>query len=249
MEEYLKLFFLALLGVLAGFINIFAGGGSLLTLPFLIFMGLPPNMANGTNRIAIFIQNIFAVAKFKQLNVIPGETIWITTLPAIAGSLIGANIAVDINEVLFKRILAIVMIMVMGFIFFGKKKPTHAFTGELSLSKKVLLVISFFVIGIYGGFIQAGVGFLLITALTATGYDLVKTNALKVLVVLAFTPFALMIFIMNGQVNFLYGFVLAIGNSTGAIIATKMVVEKGHNFIRWIVIAAVTVFAIKLFFG
>lgn len=249
MSEILKLIFLILIGIFAGFLNIIAGGGSLLTLPFLIFIGLPANMANGTNRIAILIQNMFATARFHHFDVIPKGVILITTTPALIGSVLGAQLAVDINELLFKRTLAIIMILVLGLMFFGPGKKVLKSTPSLNSGKKVLLAISFFGVGVYGGFIQAGMGFLLIMILTAIGYDLVRSNALKVLVVLIFTPVVLFIFISRGQVDFLKGFVLAAGNAFGGWIGTRVVVEKGHNFIRWIVMVAVFSFAVKLILG
>ena len=247
-NEFLKLVLLALIGGLAGFINIFAGGGSLLTLPFLIFMGLPAPMANGTNRIAILVQNIFGTIRFHRFNVIPRGIILVTTIPAIAGSVIGAKIAIEIDELLFKRTLAIIMLVVMGLMLCrpGRRLPEKI---HLNPKKQILLALSFFVVGVYGGFIQAGIGLFIIMVLTLTGYDLVRTNALKILIVLIYTPFALSVFILNGQIDVLKGLVLSAGNATGAWLATRIVVEKGHDFVRWLVMAAIVAFAIKLFWG
>ncbi len=247
MPEFFKLILLTLLGVFAGFLNITAGGGSLLTLPFLIFLGLPATVANGTNRIAILIQNIFATARFHQFKVIPKGTTLIAVAPSLVGSIIGAHLALDIDELLFKRILAVIMILVLSIMLFRSDKNVTYPALSLSTSKKCFMAVAFFGIGIYGGFIQAGIGFLLIMALTTVGYDLVRTNALKVLVVLIFTPTVLFIFIVNGQVDFVKGLVLAAGNAMGAWIATRVVVEKGHRFIRWIVMLTLVGFAVKLF--
>lgn len=249
MSELLNFLLLIFLGALAGFLNVTAGGGSLLTLPFLIFLGLPAGVANGTNRIAILVQNIFATARFHQFKVIPKGVTLITAVPAIAGAIVGAQIAVDIDEALFKRLLAVIMILVMGLMFFRKTEKPPSTPAALNPKQSALLAASFFAVGVYGGFIQGGIGFLIITVLSLAGYDLVKTNALKVLVVLIFTPFALGIFIVNGQVDFLKGLTLAVGNASGAWVASRVVVEQGHNFIRWIVMIAVLAFAVKLFFG
>lgn len=248
MQEPTKLIILALLGIAAGFLNVTAGGGSLLTLPFLIFLGLPAPIANGTNRIAILVQNIFATTRFHQFKVIPGGVTLTTGIPAVIGSILGAQLAVDIDELLFKRILAVIMVIVIGLMFL---KPGHNLQASpiINKNKKIILAISFFGIGIYGGFIQGGIGFLIITVLSLIGYDLVRTNALKVLVVLFFTPFALLVFILHDEVNFLLGVVLAAGNAVGAWLASRVVVERGHNFIRWIVVIAVIGFAVKLFLG
>ena len=249
MSELLKLVLLVLIGIFAGFLNITAGGGSLLTLPFLIFLGLPATVANGTNRIAILIQNIFATTRFHKFNVIPKGVTLITAMPALLGAILGAQLAIEINELLFKRLLALIMILVLGLMFFGPKKQSPQSIPSFTLRRKLFLAISFFGIGVYGGFIQAGIGFLIIMVLTAIGYDLVRTNALKVLVILIFTPVVLYIFISKGQVDFIKGFVLAAGNALGGLIGTRIVVEKGHRFIRGIVMVAVIVFALKLFLG
>ena len=249
MEETLQLILLSIIGIFAGFLNVTAGGGSLLTLPFLIFLGLPATVANGTNRIAILVQNIFATAKFHQFEVIPKGVTIITALPAIAGSVLGAQLAVEIDELLFKRLLAIIMVLILGLIFFNPKVEELNSTPEISGGKKFILMIAFFGIGFYGGFIQGGIGFLFIAVLAFAGYDLVRTNALKVLIILIFTPFVLLVFILNNQVDFFRGSILAAGNAVGALLATHVVVERGHKFIRWVVLIAAVGFAIKLFFG
>lgn len=246
MSELLGLLLLIFIGMFAGFLNVTAGGGSLLTLPFLIFLGLSPTTANGTNRIAILVQNIFATTRFHQFNVIPREVTLITAISALIGCVVGANMAIQIDEQLFKRILAVIMVLVLGLMFFRKSNISQIETLNLTLFKKVYLAGAFFFLGIYGGFIQAGIGFLIIIVLSLAGYDLVKTNALKVLVVLIFTPVALYIFIKEGHVDFFKGGVLAIGNALGALIGTQVMIVKGHRFIRWIVMVAVVAFAVKL---
>ncbi len=247
MTDLLKLVALAGIGGLAGFLNVTAGGGSLLSLPFLIFLGLPPTAANGTNRIAILVQNIFATTRFHRFQVIPKGVTLITAGPAVVGAILGAQIAVDIDQLLFKRLLAVIMVVVMALIFFGpgsrEANPSHT-PGRRA---RFWLPVAFLGVGLYGGFIQGGIGFLLIAVLSLAGYDLVRTNALKVLVILCFTPFALLVFVLHGQVDVVKGLVLACGNALGAWLASRMVVEKGQRFIRWIVMLAVLGFAAKLF--
>ena len=247
-EIILEYFVLVAVGTVAGFMNVTAGGGSLLTLPLLIFLGLPATVANGTNRVAILVQNISATWRFQRFEVIPKDIILTTAVPAVFGAVVGAQIAVEIDELLFKRILAVVMLLVMAAIFFKPRKNDFSVAPTFPAAKKGVLAGAFFLIGIYGGFIQGGIGFLLLLALSLAGYDLVRSNALKVLVVLIFTPFALAVFIKNGQVDYVSGLVLACGNAAGAWLATKVVVDRGHNFVRWLVMAAVVVFAVKLFF-
>ncbi|HAP17489.1 MAG TPA: hypothetical protein DCR38_06995, partial [Butyricimonas virosa] len=99
------------LGTAAGFINTFAGGGSMLVVPFLIFIGLPANVANATNRIAILLQNVVSVSSFKQKKILDFKTDSKLLLPVALGSIAGAFIAVDINEEIFKKVIAGLLII------------------------------------------------------------------------------------------------------------------------------------------
>ena len=237
---------LAVVGVLAGFLNVLAGGGSLLTLPLLIFFGLPAATANGTNRIAIFCQNIFAITGFKRQGVFPIRLALLCTPPALVGSYIGAQLAVTVDEMLFRRLLALVMVVVLLFMVIDPMKRLHRPEMPMTPVRLAVLLVSFFGIGVYGGFVQAGVGFLIITGLLVHGLDLVRTNAVKVLVIFAFTAVALGVFVAHGQVDYVLGFALAAGNSMGGWFASHLAVKKGHEWIKRFVIATVLIFALRL---
>ncbi|MBN2616452.1 MAG: sulfite exporter TauE/SafE family protein [Bacteroidales bacterium] len=235
-------------GLLVGFINTLAGGGSIISLSILIMLGLPATLANGTNRIAVGLQNVVAVSSFKQQKVLSWKKGLQLAVPAIAGSLIGAQIAADINERDFQIAIGIIMLLMLVFILFKPQKYIYgkAEVQDRPINWKVYIV--FFFIGIYGGFIQMGVGyFLLAGILLGAGFDLVKANAIKVLIVLAYTPFTLFIFFYNHQIDWKYGLTLAIGNMAGAWIASRMAVKKGVNFVKWVIVIVVLVTTGQLF--
>jgi len=192
--SWVEILVLVISGVLVGFINTLAGGGSVISLSLLLLLGLPANIANGTNRIAILIQNIAAVGSFKQQKVLDWRKGIKLAIPAILGAIAGAWIAVDLNEALIEKSIAVVMIMMLFIILF---KPQRFIKERIDLiNKKVswIQVIIFFFIGMYGGFIQMGVGYFLLAGLVlSAGYELVKANAVKVLIVLVFTIFALIV--------------------------------------------------------
>lgn len=235
-------------GLLVGFINTLAGGGSIISLSILIMLGLPATIANGTNRIAVGLQNIVAVSSFKQQKVLSWKKGLQLAVPTIIGSLLGAEIAVDINEQNFQIAIGIIMLLMLIFILF---KPQKYIYGKAEVQEKPInwkVYIVFFFIGIYGGFIQMGVGyFLLAGIILGIGFDLVKSNAIKVLIVLAYTPFALLIFIFNNQINWKYGLILAVGNMAGAWIASRMAVKKGVNFVKWVIVIVVLITAGQMF--
>jgi uncharacterized membrane protein YfcA len=249
MDPYLwQIPLLFVVGVVAGILNVLAGGGSLLTLPLLIFMGLPSAMANGTNRIAIFCQNLFAIRGFRQRGMLPMNLALLCTPPALLGSWLGANLAISLDDQLFKRLLALIMLGVLIFTAVDPMKRFRQRQMEFSLLRKLVLVISFFGVGVYGGFVQAGVGFLVITALLAHGLDLVRINAIKVFVIFAYTFVALGVFIAHDQISYGLGFALAAGNSLGGMIGPKLAVDKGHDWIKKVVTLTVAAFALKLLF-
>jgi uncharacterized membrane protein YfcA len=248
MENLWEIPLILVTGVFAGFLNTVAGGGSLLSLPVLIFLGLPSAVANGTNRVAVFIQNASAITGFRRKGVSDFAYSALLTLPALVGAWIGAGIAIEMDQALFNRILSGIMIVVLLTTLFS---PTKRLTGgaeNLSLPRKIVGMAAFFLVGIYGGFIQAGVGFIVIAALTLiNGFDLVRTNAIKVFVIFFYTIIALIVFIMSGNVSWPLGLTLAVGNATGAWIGSHWAVDKGEKWIRVVLVVTVLAFAIRLF--
>jgi uncharacterized membrane protein YfcA len=239
---------LVLVGLVAGFLNVLAGGGSLLTLPILIFTGLPAAVANGTNRVAIFFQNIFAISGFRRQGVFPIKLALLCVGPALVGSYIGANLAVTLDDQMFRRTLAVIMVGVLIFTALDPMKRLRGQVERFTPVRIAVLLVSFFAIGVYGGFVQAGVGFLILTGLLVHGLDLVESNAIKVIVIFAFTIVALGVFIYHGEVDYGLGMALAAGNSAGGWIGTHMAVKKGHDWIKKVVTFTILVFALKLFF-
>ncbi len=230
-----------------GFINTLAGSGSLISLPLLIFLGIPANVANGTNRVGVLIQNLVAAGSFKQRKMLDTRMGLMLAAPATVGAIIGAQVAVNLDEAMMRRTIGALMVVMLVVILIKPKRWLEGHSEEIRDRPGWLQVFIFFAIGIYGGFIQAGVGvFLLAGLVLSIGYDLVKANAVKVLIIFCFTTFALIVFVINGQVLWGIGFLLAIGNALGGWVAAKMAVERGAVFVRWLLIAVVAVSAAKL---
>lgn len=246
MEWYMYII-IAFSGVFAGFINTIAGSGSLITLPLLMFVGLPANVANGTNRIAILMQNIVGVTSFKKQKILETKSSAYLIVPAVIGSIIGANLAIDLDENLMRKAIAFLLIVMFFIILLKPDQWIKGQAGKISRKPSTVQIIVFFCIGLYGGFIQAGVGFFLLAGLVlSVGYDLLKANALKLLIVLVYTPFALFVFMYNHQINYELGFVLAIGNMIGAYIASKYASRIGNAVIRYILLIIILLSALKL---
>ena len=249
MSEWYHYMLLVGVGFIVGFINTVAGGGSLISLPVLIFLGLPPNVANGTNRVAVVIQTALATAGFKSKGVSTFPFNIYLGISALLGAIIGAYIAVDIKGEAFNRILAIIMIVVVFIIIF---KPEIKFENlkEQCTGKHLWIgIIAFFFFGIYGGFINAGLGFIIILFLHYINQmTLLRANATKVAVVFIYTLAALTVFVLNDKVNWKVGLILAIGNGSGAWLASRISVKKGDGFIKTFLVIMVVAMSIKLWF-
>ncbi|MGB0896297.1 MAG: sulfite exporter TauE/SafE family protein [Flavobacteriaceae bacterium] len=246
MIEYLVLI---IVGFIAGFVNTIAGGGTLLSMPMLIFMGLPPSVANGTNRVAILIQTAIGVKGFHSKGVSTFPFSVYLGVSALFGSLIGAQIAADIKGDTFNKILAAIMVIVVVLMFIKPKASLSEFSERLTGKYLYISIVIFFFLGIYGGFINAGIGFMMLLVLPYINrLSLVKSNATKVAVVCLYTVGAVVMFALNDKINWKYGLILAIGNASGAWISSRWSVDKGDKMVKRFVMLMITILSIKLWF-
>ena len=249
MQEILSYFFLIVIGFVAGFLNTVAGGGTLLTLPILIFMGLPAPLAQGTNRIAILLQTLTAIKGFKSKGVSTYPFSLYLGISSFFGSIIGAYLALDFDGKPFNRMLAVVMILVLLITLFNPNKNNINLTEKLTQKPLLIAIIVFFFLGIYGGLINAGIGFLIMLVLPyVNGMSLLRTNATKVFVVFIYTIGALIVFAIDNQINYGLAAVLSVGNMSGAWISSRWSVKKDDKVIQLFLIVTVFALAVKLWF-
>ncbi len=238
--SWITIVIIILAGILAGFINTLSGGGSVISLSLLILLGLPANIANGTNRISIFFQTFSSVSSFTRQKMFTNlKPLWLG-IPATIGSIFGALLAVDVNERVIEIAMGIAMVIMVFFLFY---KPDKWLKENSAMLQRPLTWWQFgllFLAGFYGGFIQVGVGYFFLMALVlGIGYDLVKANAVKNLIVFLYAIFALLVFVIKGEVNYLYGLILSAGSVIGALIASWLAVKKGAAFIRAVILLSV----------
>ena len=234
-------------GILVGFINTLAGGGSVISLSLLLILGLPATIANGTNRVSVFFQTSSSVITFWRKKMFTTRKIWWLILPATVGSVIGAWVATGIKSEALEIAMVIIMAFMLIFIFLKPERWMKENTAFLEKKIRWWQVFLFFAVGWYAGFIQVGVGYFLLMALVlGVGFELVKANAVKNLIVLFSAAVSLVIFIASDQVNYLYGLLLSIGSIIGAYIASMMAVKKGGKFVGWVIVASVILAGLKI---
>lgn len=263
---------LAGVGLIAGILNVLAGGGSLIVMPTMVFLGIPGAVTNGTARVAILGQNLTAIAGFRQKGFSDFKVSFSLALCALPGTFLGAFLGTKLTGVWFNRILAGVMLSVLVTMILGQRKkktpqqetatepasdpgpdpasPTEpaeaagtAAENGHSVAGHLLMVLA----GFYGGFIQAGVGFILIAIMNSLmKIDLVRTNMHKVFIVAIYTIAAIGIFAWQGKIHWVTGLILTAGMSAGGWIGSHLAVSKGESFIRTVLYIAIVGMSIKL---
>lgn len=236
-------------GIIAGIINTLAGSGSLVTIPMLIYLGLPSNVANATNRVGVFVQNVVGITTFWQsgkMNLSGG--LWLVA-PAIPGAFVGAWLAAQLGKQEMDIVIAVVMVVMLIVILSDAERWLREQSQVRPGRPSWWVLLLFFGIGVYGAFIQAGVGvFILAAMVLGTGYSLVHANAIKLMIVLVVTTIALAIF-ANGQlIDWGLGALMAVGQSIGAWMAARFATrnKNANVWVRRLLIAVIVVSIINL---
>lgn len=241
-------------GILAGIINTLAGSGSTITLPMLVFLGVPAHEANATNRIGVALQNIAAVVTLRRSRkVAPTVADFWYTGAMMVGSIGGAAVAAEIDERITNYAITAMLVLVLATILLKPERwlrdQTEPPASGVPPWSRLLL---FLAIGAYGGFIQAGVGlFILAGLILGANYTLVHANTVKLEAVLYFTLVALVVFLVLGT-HFWWGIglLMAVGQSLGAWLAARFMAdfENARYWIRWLLIIVI-VYSIVRFSG
>ena len=234
---------LVVAGFIGGIINTLAGGGSMLTLPALMMLGMPADLANATNRIGVLLQSLTGANEFRRNDRLDASAIIPVLIPTSAGALCGSLAASYLPVFILKPVLlaSMVAIALTMLVKPALVAPPEG-TPVLTFREKPGAAAGLFVAGVYGGFVQAGVGFILILALAGgLRYDLVRTNALKMVCTAVFSVVALTVFVLRDQVLWIPGLILAIGTVAGAWLSVRFAISVKQNTLKWILFVMVTI--------
>ena len=209
-------------GGFAGVLNTLAGNGSAITLTILTeVIGLPPNIANGTNRVGIFTQSLAGCYAFYKNGKLDVKRSWVYIVPTIIGALIGVVVAVYVSNDQFKSVFRVMMVVMLFVILIKPKRWLQ----KTDLTKKPNIAIAvpmFLAMGFYGGFIQMGMGvFFLAVMVLFAKYSIIDSNAVKLFAVTFYTVFVIAIFQWNGLIDWEVGAVMAIGQTTGGYLTAN----------------------------
>ncbi|WP_432797989.1 sulfite exporter TauE/SafE family protein [Poriferisphaera sp. WC338] len=248
MPDYILYILLAITGLIAGFVNTLAGGGSFLTIPALIyFFNLPPQIANATNRFSVIFYAGTSSSIFLKHGLTDYRLMLRLLIPSIVGAVCGAGAAAILPPKSFQLIFGIAMIL-MALTFILKPKILLE-TRHRTKPTPIKELFVFYLIGFYGGFMQAGVGLLLLAGIAIFhAKDLVKSNAIKVTLAFFFGFVSVAIFAYYGQIDYVKGAVIAIGAIIGALIGAKLAIKKGARLIFFFVITIAIITGINLIY-
>ncbi len=239
--DALELSILAAGAFAAGVVNTLAGGGSLITVGLLVWLGMPGTLANGTNRIGVLCQSVTSAWRFRAEGISGIRDALPVLLPTLAGSLVGAYGISRVTPEIFERIFGVVMLaMLVPTLRPSREPPAEAGIRQWSPAVRVLV---FFAIGLYGGAIQAGIGIVLIFALSRAGYDLVRANSVKVVVIAALTAVAVPVFVWSDQVEWVPAIALTVGFIAGGYAGVRLAVTGGERVVRPVLVVAVLALA------
>lgn len=236
-----------LAGFVVGIINTMAGSGSVIVYSLFMALGIPADVANGTIRVGVIMQTGAASLRFFKKGKLILKKGLLLAIPIVAGAIIGSSVAVNMPEEIFEKAIGAVLLFLLIFVIFDPKRWIEEQKSRTTRKIGFLQVILFLAIGFYGGFVHIGVGIFLLSALVVqAGYDLVKANALKVFLVLLYSPVALTVFILHDQIELVIGLIAAIGNFAGGIVGSHLAIKRGAKFIRILLILIIIIFSFHL---
>ena len=227
-------------GVIVGIINTLGGGGSVISMALFMAMGLPVNVANGTNRIAVVLQNLSSTLTFIRKRMLDIKSGLLLSIPAIIGNIIGSMVAMEVDDTTFRICLSVVLAVILVYLIFDRQRP-HLHTGH-SLTIRWWHYIWFLLLGFYGGYIYIGLGYVILAVtIWSMKLDIITANVIKGFIIFVATPFSLIIFMLDGQVDYAFGLWHGLGNIIGAALASHFAMAWGVKFVRWFTLAILVV--------
>ncbi len=234
-------------GLVAGVVNTLAGGGSLLTVPLLVLLGLPGGIANGTNRVGILLQCLAAVWGFRKEGIFEPRRVAEAAVPVVLGSLVGAFAIARLADATFERVFGVLMLLLLVPTLrqlSGRSRPPD--DGARPGWSRGTSALVFFGVGLYAGAFQAGVGLPLLFALLHAGHDVVRANAIKVAVIAVSTVAAVPVFAAQGLIAWGPALLLALGFTAGGRLGARVAARGGERVVRPVLAAAVLLLAARM---
>lgn len=236
---------LFLAGILAGLYASTVGGGSLISLPLLLFAGLPTPVAIATNRLSATILEFFSAAKFYKEGKLDLKKGFFFGFIASLGSIIGSQLVFEVDKKYLNLVVGILFLIAFFFIFNHKKLGLHE-KSQKNISP-IFLYLGIFLLGIYGGFFGAGFGTFIIIFLVLLGFDFIKSAAIGRMTGFLMSLCATLIFADHSIIQYSYALSLGAGMAIGSWIGIGVALKKGEKFVRTLLLIVFFLSILKLF--
>jgi uncharacterized membrane protein YfcA len=245
MSEISTLLSVLVVGVIAGFFGSMVGGGSLLSIPFLMFLGLPPQVAIATDRFGGIGAATTALYKYWKA----GKIVWKYVLPlsviSLIGSLIGANILLNVDPDILQRIAGVLLLILLPFVFL--KRDLGVEHTKINKFKLIVGSLVYLIIQIFTGFFGAGTGpFIFYTLMIGFGLTIIESVATQIIPLLVLTVSSLAIFAQKGIIDYQMGLILLLGMAMGGYIGAHTALKKDNIWVRRLFIILVVIASVRL---
>jgi len=237
--------FLFAVSFVAGTIDAIAGGGGLLTIPALLYVGIPPDIALATNKLQGTFGSFTSSLYFLRKQIVNLNDIKLMIFSSLIGSAIGTWLVLQIDTTNLKKLIPILLIGIGIYFLFSPK------AGEVDRDKKISVVLFSLVvvstIGFYDGFFGPGTGsFFAIAFVSLLGYNLTRATAHAKILNFTSNISALVFFMIYGKIFWLAGSVMVLGQILGSLVGSKMVLKNGHKLVRPLIVIVSFIISIKL---
>lgn len=245
MTEIILLVLIFFIGIASGFIGSMVGGGGLISIPFLIFLGLPPQTAIATDRMGVVGLSLGAIPKFWREKKILWKYIPLFVVISLMGAYIGANILLSIDQKILSRLVGIIILTALPLMFLKSDMGIKSI--KETKNKKLVGYLIYFLIMIYAGFFGGGAGALVFyTLMFFFGFTVIEASATGIVPWLPLSLLSLFIFAIHGIVDYRNGIVLFIGMSLGGYLGASTAIKKGNKWIKSLFGIVVIISGIKL---
>ena len=242
MDNTIIILTLIISGIVVGIINTLAGGGAIISMTLFMVLGLPIGIANGTNRIAVVLQNLTSSLAFLRKRMLDIKSGIKLSIPAVIGNIVGSMVATHISDTVFTICMAIVLTVVLIYMILDQSHKHPHIHGGHPLEIRWWHYIWFLLLGFYGGYIYIGLGYVILAVtIWSMKLDIITANVIKGFIIFVATPFSLIIFMIDGQIDYTYGLWHGLGNVIGAALASHFAMAWGVKFVKWFTLVIVLI--------
>lgn len=233
------------LGFLAAFIDAVVGGGGLISIPTLLAVGLPPSIALGTNKLASVFGSMTSAIRFIRSGKVDLKLVGRLFVPVFILAMLGASLATFLPAQLLKPIVIVILTLVLFYTIFKKDWGDVRRVQSFTVKKAILITVLLSLIGFYDGFLGGGTGSFMMFILLMFGFDFLGAAGNAKVLNFASNLGALILFMVLGEVNYLYGLIMAASMIAGSYVGAMFAIKQGVGYVKVLFIVVTALLILK----